>query len=82
MQDLSKPFAITEYGAWNGTKTEPPHDGAVYLPNDRVLALIKQRYPQTVLATAWYSKDGDNWQISDKPRPAALLRDPWSITVT
>lgn len=42
--------------------------------------MIKERYPLTVLATAWYSADGDNWQISDKPNPTALLLDPWAIT--
>ena len=81
MRDLGRPFAITEYGARNADGAEPAHDGAVHLPNDRVIALIKERYPQTVLATAWYSYEGDNWQISDKPQPAALLRDPWAITV-
>jgi hypothetical protein len=49
-----------------------------------VIALIKERYPRTVLATAWYSsKDGDvdnQWQISDKSHPEALLLDSWAIT--
>jgi len=43
--------------------------------------LIKDRYPHTVLASAWYSALGDNWQISDKPTPQALLLDPWAITL-
>jgi mannan endo-1,4-beta-mannosidase len=77
---LGKPFAITEYGADNAWDGHPAHDGAVHLPNDKVLRVIKERYPLTVLATAWYSADGDNWQISDKPNPAALLLDPWAIT--
>jgi Glycosyl hydrolase family 26 len=81
LHDLGRPFAITEYGAWNGSDAQPAHDGAVHLPNDRVIALIKERYPQTVLATAWYSQGGNNWQISDRPQPAALLQDPWAITL-
>lgn len=74
---LGKPFAITEYGAANWPTN---HDGAIHLPNNRVIALIKQRYPRCVLATAWYSSDGNNWQISDKPAPKELLLDPWAIT--
>lgn len=49
---LGKPFGITEYGAANFPTL---HDGAVFLPNDRVIKLIKLQYPNTVLATAWYS---------------------------
>jgi mannan endo-1,4-beta-mannosidase len=75
--DLGKPVGITEYGASNWPTA---HDGAQHLPNARVIALIKERYPRTVLATAWYSSNGNNWQISDKPDPAALLLDPWAIT--
>lgn len=75
---LGKPFGITEYGAANWPDN---HDGAAYLPNDKVIRLIQQQYPSTVLATAWYSSDGNNWQISDKPDPQALLLDPWSITL-
>jgi mannan endo-1,4-beta-mannosidase len=75
---LGKPFGITEYGAANWPYN---HDGAVHLPNDKVIQLIKHLYPTTVLATAWYSSDGNNWQISDKPNPQTLLLDPWSITL-
>jgi hypothetical protein len=53
----------------------------VFLPNDKVIKLIKLQYLNTVFATAWYSLNGDNWQISDKPNPLALLGDPWSITL-
>jgi mannan endo-1,4-beta-mannosidase len=77
MLALGKPSGITEYGAVN----DPPHDGAVHLPNDKVIRLIKQWYPDTVLATAWYSQEGNNWQISDKPTPQALLLDTWAITL-
>jgi mannan endo-1,4-beta-mannosidase len=77
MVDLGKPMGITEYGAGQ----EPsPHDGATHLPNARVIQLIKDRYPRTALASAWYSSNGNNWQISDKPDPGALLLHPWSIT--
>jgi mannan endo-1,4-beta-mannosidase len=75
---LGKPFGITEYGPANWPML---HDGAVELPNNRVIQLIKQQYPETVLATAWYSSNGNNWQISDKPDPSALLHDPWAITL-
>ena len=82
MLTLNKPFGITEYGAADWPE---PHDGAVHLPNDRVIKLIKDRYPHTVLATAWYSRpfggNGNRWQISDKPNPQALLRDAWAITL-
>ena len=78
MVALRKPFGITEYGAANWPR---PHDGAVELPNVRVIQLLKQSYPLAVLATAWYSSNGNNWQISDKPDPEALLLDSWSITV-
>lgn len=76
---LGKPFGITEYGASNWPTA---HDGAVELPNGEVIRLVKQTYPRSVLATAWYSSDGNNWQISDKPDPQALLLDPWAITLT
>jgi mannan endo-1,4-beta-mannosidase len=80
MVALNKPFGITEYGADN---VDPPHNGYLHLPNDRVRQLIKERYPHTVLATAWYSRKDlkNNWQISDKPHPEALLLDPWAITL-
>jgi hypothetical protein len=78
MVGLGKPFGITEYAAVNFPTA---HDGAKELPNDEVIKTIKQVYPQTVLATAWYSQNGNNWQISDKPNPEALLRDPWAITL-
>lgn len=78
MVALGKPFGITEYAATNWF-TE--HDGAVELPNDKVITIIKQDYAQAVLATCWYSSNGNNWQISDKPRPEALLLDPWAITL-
>jgi hypothetical protein len=82
MLALSKPFGITEYGAQNaGDEDHPAHDGAIHVPNDKVIRLIKDRYPHTVLASAWYSALGDNWQISDKPTPQALLLDPWAITL-
>jgi len=74
---LGKPFGITEYGAANWPAA---HDGAVHLPNDKVIKLIRGRYPDTVLATAWYSTGQNNWQLSDKPEPRALLLDPWAIT--
>jgi hypothetical protein len=77
MVALGKPFAITEYGAGNWPTL---HDGAIDLPNPKVISLIKGQYPATVLATAWYSSNGDNWQISDKPDPGALLLDPWAVT--
>ncbi|MGH3987914.1 MAG: hypothetical protein ACRDTZ_11430, partial [Pseudonocardiaceae bacterium] len=81
---LDKPFGITEYGATGWPEGEE-HDGAVELPNDEVIEIIKERYPQTMLATAWYSsvppQRPNNWQISDKPRPEALLGDPWAITL-
>ena len=87
MLALGKPFGITEYGA-QGSEDDfhPGHDGAVHLPNDKVIRLIKDRYPRTVLASAWYSAlagngESDNWQISDKPNPQALLLDPWAITL-
>lgn len=61
----------------------PRSPKAVHLPNDKVLKLIKQRYPRTVLATAWYSRKDlkNNWQISDKPHPEALLLDSWAIVL-
>lgn len=74
MLALGKPFAITEYGAAGG------HDGALQLANSEVIQRIKVQYPATVLASAWYSQDGDNWQISDKPDAGALLLDPWAVT--
>jgi hypothetical protein len=46
----------------------------------RAYELIKQRYSDTVLTTAWHSQNGNNWQISDKPNPQALLLDTWAIT--
>ncbi len=76
MLRLGKPFAISEYGAQN----DPLHDGAAHLPNSRVIQLIKDRYSRCVLATAWYSTNGNNWQISDKPDTEALLLDPWAVT--
>lgn len=75
---LGKPFGLTEYGAANWPAM---HDGAVALPNDKVMALIRSSYPAAVLATAWYSSGGNNWQISDKPQPAALLLDRWAVTL-
>jgi mannan endo-1,4-beta-mannosidase len=78
MIGLGKPFGITEYGATNWPSA---HDGAIHLPNSRVIQLIRQRYPGSVLATAWYSSNGNNWQISDKPDPQSLLLDPWAITL-
>jgi mannan endo-1,4-beta-mannosidase len=91
MSNIGKPFAITEYGAWNGDESKkiPPHDGAVYLPNDKVIKIIKEDYPLTVLASAWYSQLDrtqtpprcNNWQIGDKPNPKALMEDPWAITL-
>ena len=75
---LGKPFGITEYAAANWPTN---HDGAVELPNGEVIEHIKQTYPRSVLATAWYSSGGNNWQISDKPDPRALLLDPWAITL-
>jgi hypothetical protein len=78
MVGLGKPFGITEYGATNWPSA---HDGAVHLPNSKVIQLIKQRYPNSVLATSWYSSDGNNWQISDKPGPQSLLLDAWAITL-
>jgi hypothetical protein len=78
MVGLGKPFGITEYAADNYPTA---HDGAKELPNDEVITTIKRDYPNTVLATAWYSQNGNNWQISDKPHPEALLRDPWAITL-
>jgi hypothetical protein len=78
MVGLARPFAITEYGAANFPIA---HDGAQNLPNSKVLQLIKDHYPATVLASAWYSSDGNNWQISDKPDPGTLLSDPWAITL-
>jgi len=76
--ELGKPFGITEYGATNWPTA---HDGAVELPNGKVIQHIRQTYPRSVVATAWYSSDGNNWQISDKPDPGALLLDPWAITL-
>jgi mannan endo-1,4-beta-mannosidase len=88
MAAIGKPFGITEYAAQNaytvGQVHHLAHDGDRFLPNQRVIALIKERYPRTVLATAWYSsEDGDvnnHWQISDKSHPEALLLDSWAIT--
>jgi mannan endo-1,4-beta-mannosidase len=89
MTAMGKPFGITEYGAQNawddGPVHHPAHDGAAFLPNDRVIQLIKDHYPHTALTTAWYSSDdkhaiNNHWQISDKPNPQALLLDPWAIT--
>jgi pimeloyl-ACP methyl ester carboxylesterase len=86
MVALNKPFAVTEYGPDNADSMA---DGATRLPNDEVIQVIKAQYPQTVLATAWYSSclssgsamcSKNNWQISDKPFPEALLLDPWAIT--
>ena len=81
---------ITEYGAQNAYDDavghHPAHDGDVFLPNDRVIALIKERYPQSALATAWYTSVdqvvgiSNHWQISDKRNPQALLLDTWAIT--
>ena len=45
MVGLGKPFGITEYGAANWPSA---HDGAVHLPNSKVVQLIEQRYPDTV----------------------------------
>jgi mannan endo-1,4-beta-mannosidase len=88
MAALGKPFGITEYAAQNaydeGPVHHPAHNGDRFLPNQRVIALIKERYPRTVLATAWYSsEDGgvnNEWQLSDKSHPEALLLDDWAIT--
>jgi hypothetical protein len=72
--------------AWDeGPVHHPAHDGATFLPNDRVIQLIKDHDPHTALATAWYSShdtDGinNNWQISDEPNPQALLLDTWAVT--
>jgi mannan endo-1,4-beta-mannosidase len=78
MVALDKPFGITEYGADNWPTA---HDGAIELPNSEVIQLVKKTYPRAVLATAWYSSNGNNWQISDKPDRQALLLDSWAITV-
>jgi mannan endo-1,4-beta-mannosidase len=78
---LGKPFGITEYGAQGAADGQVAHDGAVHLPNAKVIHLITARYPDTVLATAWYSSKGNNWQISDKPDPGSLLHHPWAITL-
>ncbi|MDQ1725436.1 MAG: mannan endo,4-beta-mannosidase [Frankiaceae bacterium] len=89
MAALGKPFGIAEYAAQNAYDDDaghhhPAHDGDVFLPNDRVIGLIKERYPRTVLATAWYSsfdeRVNNHWQISDKRNPQALLLDTWAIT--
>jgi mannan endo-1,4-beta-mannosidase len=88
MAAMGKPFGITEYAAqtvWDdGPVHHPAHNGDQFLPNQRVIQLIKERYPRTVLAAAWYSSlDGgvsNEWQISDKADPAALLLDSWAIT--
>lgn len=77
MVALGKPFAITEYGASNWPFE---HDAAVELTNAEVIQRIRDQYPATVIASAWYSQGANNWQISDKPDSAALLHDPWSIT--
>lgn len=88
MAAMGKPFGITEYGAQNAYKDaaghyHPAHDGNVFLPNDRVIQVIKERYPRTALATAWYTtvtnNKSNNWQISDKRNREALLLDPWAI---
>jgi mannan endo-1,4-beta-mannosidase len=78
MLALGKPFGITEYGATNWPTA---HDGFVELPNQEVIDKIKKDFKRTAIATAWYSSNGNNWQISDKPRPEALLLDPWAITL-
>jgi hypothetical protein len=90
MAAMGKPFGITEYAAQNAYDDaaghHPAHDGDLFLPNDRVIGLIKERYPQSVLATAWYTSVdqvvgiSNHWQISDKRNPQALLLDTWAIT--
>lgn len=78
---LGKPFGITEYGP----DQDQDHTGAE-LPNDEVIQVIRDKYPNTVVATCWYTltkPDGakNNWQMSDKKNPEALLQDPWAITL-
>jgi hypothetical protein len=76
LANMGKPFAVTEYAAQNWPTI---HDGATTLQNDKVRDKFRDAYPDTVLASCWYSSNNNNWQISDKPNPAALLNDPIAI---
>jgi hypothetical protein len=67
-----KPVALTEYG---------PDQNGLNQSNKVVIDAIHSRFPNLVYATCWYTSGGNNYQISDKADTAALLTDPWSITV-
>jgi beta-mannanase len=75
LSKTNKLLGLTEYG--------PNHNGnGVNQPNGVVRAVIHNRYPSLVLATCWYSDHaGNRYQTADKDDPAALLDDPWAVTV-
>lgn len=67
---LGKPFWLTEFGPFSGSKVIHDYDYT------RLINKIRERYPRTVAFQCWNS----NWSMVEQQNARQLLEDPWVIT--